>query len=297
MWEIGDYIPVPVNTFVNGVATDPGALTITLTCDQPGVAPQTFTWPGGGPTITKLAVGQFSAVFVPVANGRYSVAAVATGAAASAFADSILVVDGGHELLIGLDEARASITQAGQVPTTAVSDEDLRSLIASCRPAMEDLCGPIIPRTIVGETQDGGSIYVILDWAPLISIQSVQESWGNYVRTITSQPLTGTGFDAYGYTADLRTGKLVRRVSGASTRWAKGQENILVNYTAGRSIMSPNLQRACRRMVRWAWQSEMQGQRPNGTKPDTVVATPGGYSMPSVVKVLCADDVRAMAVA
>jgi hypothetical protein len=45
-------------------------------------------------------------------------------------------------------------------------------------------------------------------------VQSVSESYGNFVRTLTAQPLDGSTFDAYGYTIDLVDGILTRRVSG-----------------------------------------------------------------------------------
>lgn len=191
--------------------------------------------------------------------------------------------------LITLAQARASL----RVPASqTVDDADLTDLITSATAIMEDLCGPIISRP-GDDWLDGGGCTVRLLQAPILSVTTVTESYGaGYTRTLTAQPLDGTGFDSFGYTVDLVDGILTRRVSGIATPFVNGRRNIHVTYTAGRSSVPNNIQRATRRLVRWLWQTEMQGQRPSGSAPEAVSTSPSGFDVPNAVKTICAGELR-----
>jgi hypothetical protein len=107
-------------------------------------------------------------------------------------------------IIISLADARRGLG----LPTAAIAkDETCGRAIAAATPIMEDLVGPILSRTC-DEWHDGGSRTVRLLQSPVLSVQSVSESYGNFVRTLTAQPLDGSTFDAYGYTIDLVDGIL-----------------------------------------------------------------------------------------
>jgi len=191
--------------------------------------------------------------------------------------------------LITLAQARASL----RVPVgQTVDDADLQDLITSATAAMEDLCGPILSRAC-DEWHDGGAPTVRLLQAPTTAITTVTESYGaGYNRVLTLQALDGGAFDAFGYTVDLVDGIITRRIAGRAAPFVGGRRNIHVVYTAGRASVPVNLQRATRRLVRWLWQTEMQGQRPANSSPETIATTPSGYQVPTVIKVLCGAELR-----
>lgn len=190
--------------------------------------------------------------------------------------------------IITLDQARTSL----RLPTgQTVDDGDLSDLITSATACMEDLCGPIIAHTC-DEWYDGGRSTIMLVNTPLTAVTAVVEISGTYIRALTQEPLDGGAGDAYGYTIDLLSGTLIRRATGVASPFISGRRNIHVTYTSGRSPIPVNLQRATRRLVRWLWQTEMQGQRPQNSSPETIATTPSGYQVPTVIKALCGAELR-----
>ncbi len=192
--------------------------------------------------------------------------------------------------VIPLEDAR---TACGFPITDTSRDDTLRIHLTGVTPILEDIVGPILPRDLV-EWHDGGSATVKTLYAPLTAVTAVSESYGNYVRTLTAQPLDGSSFDAYGYTVDLATGVLTRRASGVVVAFADGRSSIKVAYTAGRSTMPANLRSAARRLVRHLYQSEQQAAtRPTGGGgPEPMAVTPTGFAVPRAVIELCGPDAR-----
>jgi hypothetical protein len=162
---------------------------------------------------------------------------------------------------------------------------------------MEDICGPILS-VAKDEWHDGGSRTVRLLYAPIISVATVVESYGNFTRTLTAQPLDGSSFDAYGYTVDLVDGLLHRRYSGREGDFQSGRRNVHVTYTAGRTTIPPNITYATRRLVRHLWQQEQQGFRPDFGSPEgAMVSTPSGFLVPNVVVQACGAEARIIGIA
>jgi hypothetical protein len=201
--------------------------------------------------------------------------------------------------LISLEYAKGGLSfPAGRT----VDDDDLADLISSATAPMEDLVGPILPRVDLEEWHDGGATVITLDWSPVLDVTTVIECYAaGYTRTLSEQPLDAGSFDAYGYTVDKPFGVITRRVSGIAAQFVAGGRNVKIVYTAGRVELdddgvaidlAPNLRRATRRLVRWLWQTEKQGQRPSSSGPDAATETPSGYRIPLAVKDLCAGDLR-----
>jgi hypothetical protein len=280
--DLGD--PVVLTFLVKDASGNPAAA---------GAVVVTVTLPDGTsatPATTNPTLGTYTATFATTQAGRHAVRWVATGANAQAYTDVFNVSASDPGMIIGLADARAAVG----LPTSATAkDEQLRGYIAAATPLMEDIVGPIL-RRICADTYDGGAGTVRLLYAPVISVESVVESYGNFTRTLTAQPLDGAGFDAYGYTVDLVDGILTRRVSGQRGIFQPGRRNILVSYTAGRTEIGENLIRAAQRLVRWLWEPEQGAVRPDLTTGDSPVLaqTPSGYSVPRDVIVLCGADVR-----
>lgn len=281
MYDLGD--PVVLTFTVkdsSGALADAGAAVVTVTLPDGSTAT---------PTVTHTGTGTYSASYATTQAGRHAVRWVATGANAQAYTDVFNVAASDPGMIIGLADARAAIG----LPTAATSKDDLlRAYVAAATPLMEDLCGPILSRSVT-DTHDGGG-RVRLMYAPVISITSVKESYGNFTRTLTEQALDGSSFDAYGYTVDKDLGILTRRVSGRDAVFAPGRRNILVSYTAGRATIGENLLKATQRLVRWLWEPEQGAVRPDLTTGDstTTAQTPSGYTIPRDVVTLCGADAR-----
>lgn len=191
--------------------------------------------------------------------------------------------------LLTLPDARKALRLAG---TDTSSDSDLTAVYLSATTApVEDIIGPVVIRAFT-EWRDGGAPMIALDQRPVVTVTSASESYGNFTRTLTSQPLDGSGFDAYGYTFDPDTGVLYRRAVGGSIGFAAGRQNVKVVYTAGRvadtasvATSLPSVLLAARMILRQMWQADQQGtnagRQINGVAPDeTLVRTPSGFLVP-----------------
>lgn len=289
-YDLGDPIPLVFKTVdAAGVPANVTTAALTITLPDGSTALPAI----GAPSPT--GTYQPTTPYISTQVGEHKVRWVGSGTNAQNYTDVFEILPADPGFIISLAEARASLRlPSGQT----VDDEDLRSLIASATPVMEDLCGPIIARAHT-ETYDGGARQLALIYNPVITVTSIIESYGaSYVRTLTLQdPFAGTGFDSFGYTIDSVTGIVTRRAAGIAVPFASGTRNIQVVYTAGRALLPANIVRATRRLVRFMWQQEMQGQRPNGSVPDAAASTtPSGYLVPNAVKALCGPELRNPAV-
>lgn len=281
MYDLGDSVAQQLTTR-DSSGNPADATTVVCTITLPDASTAT-------PTVSHPSTGVYTISFPTTQAGRHLLRWVTTGPA-QVQTDVFWVAPTDPGMIISLAEARLALRNVSSASTA--TDEDLRSLIVSATAPMEDLCGAIVPRSC-DEWHDGGGRTIALLNTPLTVVSAVAESYGNFTRTLTLQELSGSSFDSYGYTVDLSTGILTRRTSGRDGAFAPGRRNVHVTYTAGRAVLPPNLISATRRLVRWLWQIEQQGQRPNGSAPDAATtSTPSGFQVPTVVKVLCAGELR-----
>jgi len=282
MYEVGD---VYDQTFTikdgNGTLTTPSPVSCSLTLPD-GTS--------GSPTVTVLSVGLVQVTYTIVQIGQHSLVLTGTLGSATFTQSDVFNVsaNAGTTFIVSLADARTAIG----LPTSDTSkDEALRTVIAGCTPIIEDLIGPCVSTTRT-ETYDGGNPQIALNFAPVLSITSIIESYGTVVYTLTAQNIFGgSGLDAFGYTVDLTTGIITRRASGVATGFAPGERNIQVVYVAGR-VLKGNQILAARRLIRHLWQSEQQGFRPQLGAPETMAATPSGFAVPKAVIELCGPDLR-----
>ena len=283
--------PIPLAITVRNAANVPeNATAVVLTITLPD---QTIVTPA----VTGVAgVYTTNVPYLAPQPGRYVVSWVATGTNACTSADIFNVLPADPHFIISLAEARNAI---GIAAANTAKDEDLRAYIYAATPIMEDICGPIL-RTSVVETFDGGSDQINLLWWPLISVTSIVESYGsNYVRTLTLQDIFAvTAVDAFGYTVELKTGLVTRRVTGTASPFPRGRRNVQVAYVPGREVIGGNITLGTRRLVKFLWQQDQQGYRPSMGAPDTAMTTtPSGFAVPRAVIELCAGDVRGPGIA
>lgn len=122
---------------------------------------------------------------------------------------------------------------------------------------LDELCGPVVQRTVTDETHDGGHPEVFLDQAPAASITSVVEYDGTTDTTLTAETNALKPADAY--LAELGPGIIRRRSSNADSLFPRGRRNIVVTYTAGRvadtASVTEKFKRAAVIMLQNLWRS------------------------------------------
>ena len=173
------------------------------------------------PAVTNAVTGTYTATYTTTMAGRHSIRWVATGANARTFTDVFNVGAAGGAALVSMAEVKSLLNIT---LSNTERDEELRGLIAAVTPVIESFTGPIVQR-VEDQWYDGGTPIIMLTKAPVVSVASVTETFGaNVIRTLIYQPLHGiTPVNAFGYTIDLESGALIRRVSGVAAPFAAGR--------------------------------------------------------------------------
>lgn len=192
--------------------------------------------------------------------------------------------------LVTLEEAQGALN----IDTSDTThDTALTAYITAVSLRLDELCGPIVVRTITGETHDGGNHQIWLDYIPISSVTTVTEYANTTATTLTAE--TNATKPSSAYMVDLQTGKLVRRSSNGNTTFAKGMQNIAVTYVAGRatqtSTVSEKFKLAANLMLAAIWRRE-QGA---GTTTFGEFASPvmgATFAIPNAVMELLADEIR-----
>lgn len=121
--------------------------------------------------------------------------------------------------ILTIDEARDAIN------VTAGHTSEIEVMVTAVSRRIDDLCGPVVVRTVTDELHDGGTSGLFLHHYPVASITSVTEYSGGTPTTVTPETTTVAG----GYR--LANGVLSRRSSWGMSRWGS---QVTVTYEAGR---------------------------------------------------------------
>lgn len=173
---------------------------------------------------------------------------------------------------------------------TASYDTELALYITAASQRIDDLCGPVVIRTITNEAHDGGRVSIFLKHYPVVAITTITE----YAYT-TAQALsleTTAAKTANDYLVTLENGIVRRRSSNADRSFAAGSSNVVVTYTAGRyantAAVEAKFKLACSICVAHMWRNEQGFQ---GVEIE--VPIPGrGYSIPRRALDLIQDEIH-----
>ncbi len=171
--------------------------------------------------------------------------------------------------ILDLPGARAAI----RVQATDTShDSDLTATyIPATTVIVEDQVGPVMTRTGLTYTRDGGRSTISLPSA---------------TTGVTQVTETGTVLVAnQDYTVNLASGIVTRGSVQQPYIFLPGQQNIVVTYNVGYAAAPANVKAnvvlAARIILAHLWQSDQQGYRPQFGAPDNdVVMTPSGFAIP-----------------
>jgi hypothetical protein len=171
----------------------------------------------------------------------------------------VAIVDG----LITLADARASL---GWAVSDNANDADLERYVEAATPVIENITGPLVLRTGVVFTLDGGRTRLVLP-TRFASVTSIVES-GVPVTDFVAEPSAGL-------------------ITGGTTEspryFAYGVQNIVVTVVTGAATIPANVQLATRELVRFLWQQGRQANIPAFGEAPSDASVPMGFAVPKRV--------------
>lgn len=234
-----------IRTFSDAAETVPAdPTTLTLDVLDPAGTETTYTWAGGG--LTRTSAGVFTITLTETTSGDYAAHWKATGTAATGGDVSFTVRAkyGGATLdLLTVAEGYTAIQDRTSASAgTGSNDQQLQRWIAALSKRVDDLCGPVVARTVTAEEvlpphRGTFGCRIRLRKRPVFSITSIVEYTGTAGQTLTAENFPG-GVTANDYKLiDSGTAGLVERRNNA-TPWpfASGSPwgRVLVTYKPGR---------------------------------------------------------------
>lgn len=183
------------------------------------------------------------------------------------------------------------------------SDRD-REIVDVWVPAIsrriDELCGPVVVRTVTDERHDGGGQLIELRRSPAKTVTSVTEYWLGEPYTLTAEQ--DETLPDYGYLLEQVGAStfLVRRCAGLDRRFAPGRQNVKVTYEAGRyadtASVDAKFKLAASNVLVGLW-SKYGGAWAQGGDPFTEVGQPKMFDeLTHNVKRWLADELLAPAV-
>lgn len=175
---------------------------------------------------------------------------------------------------------------------SAAFDDTLDLLISAVSERLDELCGPIVVRTVT-ESHQGGTGRILLRQTPVASVTTVREFTGTVEQVLVAETnATKSSNDFY---LDGTTGILYRRTGGYATWFPGGAGNVVVEYVAGRfattADVTAKFRMAARIMVKHFWRYEAgSGSQAFGANDEGLGAI-ATFAVPRSVLELLAGEV------
>lgn len=112
-------------------------------------------------------------------------------------------------------------------------DTILAQWITAISRRIDDVCGPVVNRTITSEQHRGGRETIIPLHRPVSSVSSINEYEGTTAQALAAENLAGGVTTGNDYWLDPDTSIIYRRSSGR--RWFFASNRVIVTYVAGRA--------------------------------------------------------------
>jgi hypothetical protein len=249
----------------------------------------TVTAPDGTTSTPAVAVnGVTATATVPATKaGAYLLVWSVTGAVTDAQQDQFTAVAASLGLL-SITDLRDQLNIS---PDDNTSTARLRRFLQSAADVVQNITGPILPLPITRQF-DGENSFIVLPERWVKSVTEMHETRGITNYTLTEQPL-GQSVDAFGYTWDRQTNKIIRRAyGGAVALFPPGLGVVSISYTAGMDTIPQDVSDATGELIRHWWS---HGQQPfRGTFQATTGDDDGGtitvmgYAVPNRVNEMLA---------
>lgn len=178
---------------------------------------------------------------------------------------------------------------------TYTHDAEVAMWVTAVSRRLDDICGPIVTRTVTEEIHSGGGSALWLYKTPVASITTLTE-YSSTTGTVLTAETNTTKPDA-GYLLDPEAGRVYRRAGGGASTFTAGDRNIVVTYVAGRfagtASVDPKFKAAAGAVLRRLWSRE-QGAWARGADPflETGAGTVGFFkAVDPMVREFLADEV------
>lgn len=246
---------------------------------------------------TRISLGNYSYAYVVPSDGALGVWRVhwggTIGGLDSGGDDFFDVVTPGAIItstydLLTLDEAKAALN----IPVADTTfDDELHSYITAVSQRIDDLCGPVVKRSVADEIHDGNVAWILPDRSPVATIGSITEYSNGTGTALTAESLSVAGdytLEGVGTHASI----LRRRSSFSNRVFSSGK--VVLNYTAGRfdstAAVSPKFKQAAAKMLSLMWRGDQgAGSATFGASPETPLLG-YGFAIPNAVVELLAEE-------
>lgn len=202
--------------------------------------------------------------------------------------------------VLTLEEAK----QALNVTATTKHDAELPLYITAVSDRLDRLVGPVVQRSVSSELHSGGHESIFLHLYPVVSVGSVQEykEEETTATVLTAETNASRPAEAY-LTHPYRRGallssRLVRRSDKGLSRkgkFAKGQNNIVVSYVAGRcadtASVEPLFKQAAGLMLQNFWRAQ-QDSTGNVGEFDVPQSYFPRWAIPQAVRQLLEEEMQ-----
>lgn len=193
------------------------------------------------------------------------------------------------DILTG-DEAKRLV---GIADNNGDQDDELGIYITAVSRRLDELCGPVVNRTLTAEAYNGGCASVRLRHAPVSSFTTVTEYNQTTAQVLTAE--TNSVKTANNYLYDDELLRLYRRVNGTNGYFPSGRRNVTVTYVGGRAATTTDVdgrfKRAAGIILTHLWRVD------RGGGSDVFGDYPTGFAVPARALDVLGNEVRAPVVA
>lgn len=197
--------------------------------------------------------------------------------------------------LLTLDEAKRALN----IPLADTTfDTEIASYITAVSQRLDDLCGPVVRRTITDEVQDGGGEFIFPVHTPVASVTSVAEYSSGTATTLTAETnSTSTSNDYRLIGSGTHASLIRRRASWSDSVFPAGRGNVVITYVAGRfadtGSVSPKFKQGAAKMLSVMWKGDQgAGTVTFGAPAEADTLGIIGFAIPRAVLELLANEVR-----
>ena len=202
--------------------------------------------------------------------------------------------------LLSREEAYEAINDTASAQSVASPDRDPEFVgvwVPAISRRVDELCGPVVVRTVTDERHDGGVYAIQLSKSPVLTVTTLVEYASGVVTTLTAEQDATLPDDGYLLETLGSTTFVYRRSSGSDRLFAYGRQNVKVTYEAGRAAdtdaVDAKFKLAAGAILRRLWSREA-GAWARGGDPFTEAGVGPGFfkAIDPMVREFLSDEMR-----
>lgn len=192
--------------------------------------------------------------------------------------------------LLTLAEAKAALNID---PDDDQFDVELAMYVTALSQRIDDLCGPVVKRTVTDERHDATTGPVWLNQVPVASVSLVIEYVSGMATTLEAEASLTEAGDYVLLDPGTVNSRLARRSSFYDRWWSTGS-TVVVTYVAGRfsstAAVSPKFKQAAAKALAWLWRGDQGAGTVTFGGAEGTSLFGLGFALPNVVKEMLAYE-------